>query len=485
MKTVKAEYKRDLQNNYLVLEIPVDAEESGYRMQMAEQNRIEGLLSFRSARKDGVLQLHYEITSMQPLASMFEKKVMGYRDLVFVLTGIRNTLEEMQKYLLNPAQILFDPQYMFVSADRKRVELCYAPGQENDAAITVLAEFFLKRLNHEDWQAVVIGYEFYQRALEENFSLQRVLREILSTVREQEGQISEKPRETEEYRRRAEPDADDERYDGAAKRGAANRGAEREAVNWGATNRSAEREVSKRGTANRNTEQENVREERSEYGEVRKKGRFAGKLFSMIHPAVLLSGLFLTAILEIIFYLGYLNLTETGGIFFLLTSVEMLINRFWRNREEKRQQEKNRWIDDEEDEEYRILQEEMYAEPVWEEELQETRCLIPSSGGERMRLVCTKCGGREADYPDIIVGREPVCVGKIKGEADILLDSPTVSRMHAKLSCKDGSCFVKDLNSKNGTFCKGERLRPQEERRLAPGDTVAFAEVEYRVEKQC
>ena len=45
---------------------------------------------------------------------------------------------------------------------------------------------------------------------------------------------------------------------------------------------------------------------------------------------------------------------------------------------------------------------------------------------------------------------------------------------------KAQGCSVKDLNSRNGTFCNGERLRPQGQRTIQEGDIIAFAEIEYR-----
>ena len=81
---------------------------------------------------------------------------------------------------------------------------------------------------------------------------------------------------------------------------------------------------------------------------------------------------------------------------------------------------------------------------------------------------------------DIFVGSSPVYVGKVKGESDVILDSPTVSRRHARLECREGVYYVKDLNSRNGTFCNGRRLRPQEQCQFVQGDEISFAEIGYR-----
>jgi hypothetical protein len=527
---VKAEYKRDLQNNYLILEIPEEAEEDSYRIRMAEQNQIAGLLSFHSSRRDGVLQLHYEVTSLQPLESMFEKKAMQYEDIVAVLAGIGNTLEEMQRYLLNPAQLVFDPQYIFLKPERRDTKLCYIPGSQNDSSITMLAEFILKRLDHEDRQAVVIGYSLYQKALEENFSLQRTLKEILTSVKAEEAcaknresfaerqmgkmpelrqdlsyqesceipelrqklwrnEMPEMPEQHWNLRRNEMPEIPELRRNLRQREVSEN--AEYGISGWknqmpvGGWQEEPEYEVThKKRRKNRNSENKNERTKNNENRnrESADKGTITGKLFSIIHPAVLLTGLFGIAALEIIFYLGYLNLTQAGGIFFLLISVEMLINKFWQKVRDKKQQEETQWLQeaDGEDELYQILREEMYEEPENGNPMEETRCLVPEESEDGLRLVCVYTSGASGGYPDIRIGQEPVYIGKVKGESDVLLDSPTVSRIHARLSCRDGICYVKDLNSKNGTFCNGERLRPQEEREIAEEDRIAFAEVEYR-----
>ncbi|MCD7736224.1 MAG: DUF6382 domain-containing protein, partial [Lachnospiraceae bacterium] len=177
---MKTDYKRDLQNNYLILEVPEEKEEDGYGLRMAEQNQVKGLLPIHESRRDGMLYLHYEITSKQTLESQHEKKTMGYQDILYILSEIRDTLENMRKYLLSPQQLIFAPELIYVLPERGGLLLCYYV-REHEFPITVLAEFILKRLDHRDRQAVALGYGFFQQAAGANFSLAETLREILAT----------------------------------------------------------------------------------------------------------------------------------------------------------------------------------------------------------------------------------------------------------------------------------------------------------------
>ena len=61
----------------------------------------------------------------------------------------------------------------------------------------------------------------------------------------------------------------------------------------------------------------------------------------------------------------------------------------------------------------------------------------------------------------ILVGRSP--------SADLKLDDPSVSRLHARIEMRDDGVYVEDLGSRNGTTVDGhavtapQRLEPDEE----------------------
>jgi ABC-type multidrug transport system ATPase subunit/pSer/pThr/pTyr-binding forkhead associated (FHA) protein len=81
-------------------------------------------------------------------------------------------------------------------------------------------------------------------------------------------------------------------------------------------------------------------------------------------------------------------------------------------------------------------------------------------------------------YPitaELSLGRDPAC--------DIQLDSPGVSRLHARLLLQADAILLEDLGSSNGTFVNGVRLRPS--RQLIPGDEIHLGQsvaFEYQAE---
>jgi adenylate cyclase len=74
----------------------------------------------------------------------------------------------------------------------------------------------------------------------------------------------------------------------------------------------------------------------------------------------------------------------------------------------------------------------------------------------------------------LVVGRAP--------SSDIAIFDPTISRRHAELQVDESGLRVRDLGSSNGTFHNGERIEDSDAVALAPGDTITFGKVAFRVQ---
>jgi pSer/pThr/pTyr-binding forkhead associated (FHA) protein len=68
------------------------------------------------------------------------------------------------------------------------------------------------------------------------------------------------------------------------------------------------------------------------------------------------------------------------------------------------------------------------------------------------------------------VGRAP--------RADFVVDAPLVSRIHCRLTLQDDGVLVEDLDSTNGTFVNGTRVKRI---LLASGDTLRVGRMEFSV----
>jgi hypothetical protein len=108
-----------------------------------------------------------------------------------------------------------------------------------------------------------------------------------------------------------------------------------------------------------------------------------------------------------------------------------------------------------------------------EESDEEAGVSLEEVAGERPALVVRSGGGRtgETFHPEgetTTIGRSPDC--------GIFLDDVTVSRRHAVLIERDGSFFIEDQGSLNGTFLNRRRI---ESAQLRDGDELQIGK--YRL----
>lgn len=95
-------------------------------------------------------------------------------------------------------------------------------------------------------------------------------------------------------------------------------------------------------------------------------------------------------------------------------------------------------------------------------------------------------GAPAVQLPQLIdeSGREhPIRPGTtvIGREGDVLLADSRVSRRHAQISSADGTMYLEDLGSTNGTKLNGDKLVAGEKRSIKGGDKISFGGLEMQV----
>lgn len=79
----------------------------------------------------------------------------------------------------------------------------------------------------------------------------------------------------------------------------------------------------------------------------------------------------------------------------------------------------------------------------------------------------------------IDLGRLPITVGKLSSAVDISIQDNSLSRMHVRFFKEGGRISMTDLNSTNGTFKNGMRLRPNETVIIEPGDEIGIGKLKF------
>lgn len=461
---MRAEYKRDMNHNYLILHGEEVPDTDSYQVRMLVGNGMPSLLKCRLQGIDGNFLIYYDITSKQSVASMYETKKMGLEDLRLIFGGFVQAMEEMAEYLMDPGQLLVQPEYMYLDVEKKKLYFCCMPGKAGDVRqdFRVLTEYILPKIDHEDGDAVILGYGVYRRALEDTFHLEYVKEEIYKGRDSREKRIPESCKEKEidkekgQFREQYENQSGDSPW-------------EMETAN---------------PFENRDRE-----DEKKSPVSLRKK-----ILFSLLGAFVLI----ITAGAAV---LGFLPGLQAGAVLSgcaAFLGIGMLAYRFRKKHKGSIEKKRGR-------QEIQEIQE-IQREPIWKTEQEKESGWQPQmSAEEEMSVPQTLEEEPKAkDFgetvvlsagvvqgPATLVSREPgelatiylqedmTVIGKMETAVDAVIDLPTVSRIHAKIRRRDQEYYLSDLNSRNGTAVNGRLLKEGEDYQLQNEDEVDFAQARY------
>ncbi|MEE1114893.1 MAG: DUF6382 domain-containing protein, partial [Eubacterium sp.] len=162
-----AEYRRNMKRTNLILMDCADTDRESYRVRMITLCGVKGFLPCRLQEVDGKLLYCYDVTSKIPLRSLFENKNIGKNILEKLFRSLSEALENLGECLLPEDGILLDPEYIYTDAEQKEILYCYCPGVETtfEEEMKELGEYLLPRLDHEDTDAVIMAYSFYQQTV--------------------------------------------------------------------------------------------------------------------------------------------------------------------------------------------------------------------------------------------------------------------------------------------------------------------------------
>ena len=480
-----AEYKRDVSHNYLILREEEKVNTASYQVRMLTGNVIPSILKCRLQGLDGNLLFYYDITSRQSLASFYEQRKFHRKDLHMLFCGFIRVMEEMAEFLMNTDQLLLCPEYIFLDIEKREVKFCCLPDYHHpiQEQFRELTEYLLPRLDHEDSQAVSMGYGVYRKAMETGFQLEHIKKAIYQN-REVTGKNDNKDSAQKQGQKPPENNLD----------GADNFGEkiQEKADVSHLLETDVENKTSKRKKDKKKEESDSQKSS----------NEWTGALLCVFTAAVLI-------ILLILRYLGYLPGIPAEAIFggaIILLALAAFLSWTAEKKKQKKQmsaewrKKVKRELDDtyESSSEKRRKErnpEDLYEADSVQEKMPEWgdgKYKMPEQTGETENYgetVVLSAGQTEG--PASLVSREPgelatiyldrdlMVIGKMENAADAVISLPTVSRIHAKIRKADDEYYLSDLNSRNGTSVNGRLLKTGEEYQLQDEDQVEFAQARY------
>lgn len=100
--------------------------------------------------------------------------------------------------------------------------------------------------------------------------------------------------------------------------------------------------------------------------------------------------------------------------------------------------------------------------------------------GNRKNLVIELSGNEEKSIVQMENGEK--ILGRDKNAADMVVSDRSVSRRHAALCEQDGSVFIEDLSSTNGTFVNDIRIPENKRWKLRKGDILRIGDKKYSID---
>lgn len=454
---MRAEYKRDMNHNYLILYGEDEINTDSYQVRMLVGNVIPSLLKCRIQGMDGRFLVYFDITSKQALSVLYEEKKMGVEDLRLIFGGFVKAMEDAAEYLMNPGQFIISPEYIYTDIEKQEIYFCMMPGYEKDIKeqFQFLTEYILPKIDHQDQDAVILGYGVYKRAMEDSFHLEHIKEELYKT----QGQQGTTTTKAEQMKTESEQRQESEDFN-----------LEEEGF-W---------------------ENEEINQEFVRDGEKSKRLSLPQKTGVIVLAAILLCGIAATTLM------GYLPYLETGtilGIIIVLVACVMLFvyvskikkkpGALRQGREEERDKPKGitgKVPTDHTDQSQNTIQSVVKStnKPVVKSsqlhaDYGETVVLSAGAVSGQASLVSKEPG----ELATIYINEDLTVIGKLETACDAVISLPTVSRIHAKIKKKEDAYYLTDMNSRNGTAVNGRLLLPDEEYQLEPEDEVDFAQARY------
>ena len=535
-----AEYKRDLNHSYLILTTEKTVDTASYPVRMLLGNTVPALLRCRIQGLDGRTLFYYEITSRQSLPSFYENRLLGAEDLQFILGCFIEIMEKLEEYLLDPAQLVLNPDYIYIDLSKKELCFCYLPGYEKQMEVQfrILIEYLLPKIDHADARAVALGYGVYRKTLEEEFHLEDIREELYHIhTKPQKGTASQ---DETFHTISQQVSGDSKAVWQKIKQGQEDLKKDtflcdvEERFSWDNGNKNQENRKRKIKNGKKKEQRKNQREKKEKNtvkAEKRKKNLLL--LTGCATGTVILMGILIASQFN---YLPPVRTQDIFGTAIIVLGIVIFLYLFFPKSSGRKRKEKENLKEliqeaqkresfarpDEillsvEDSEKVFLHKEMQdlskntSNKPDSQGFTESHAIcreIEPSGGLGQQISGMKKGNEwksESDDfhetvllsvgnnkgPASLVSKEPgelatiflneelTVIGKMKTAADVVIPLPTISRIHAKIRRKDQQYYLTDLNSRNGTAVNGRMLRGEEEYLLQNEDEVDFAQARY------
>lgn len=424
----------DNRGNYVIVDIHEGCNIIGHQIKMIQNNCIDSILPIELRQTDNIIKVYYNIGSKKRLLDCDNISIKQYKA---ILLNTLKTIINCQKYFLSENRFNIAPENIYVSVDMKP-NLIYIPISNNDydiyKQVKTLVEFLLTKVDTDDKKAVLISHDAFKVVQGENYNLNQLYDLINNYGECEEDNVKQdnvvnvlkqsKPRSNNDEKKRPKAERIKNQKNNKVKVGK---------IKYQNTGMSIGKRLSELY------------------------GRFNDKYCL----AILLIQIAMIIVVGLLITIGVsqnMDVATILGLLIILSVVDIIIIRRIKGYTKTNVQSSK--------------DEELITEGLTNadetmmltSEIDEVPYLISSSDSEAKHIEICK---------------SPFVIGKMDKYVDLTINNNTVSRVHAEIIREEDEYYVRDINSKNGTFIEDDRLDINKKYKIDDGSMIAFSDTSY------
>ena len=471
---MKVSYRRDLNKSFMAV-VPEEGSYEDFELQMLRHNQIKGILSMLQLNEDGEISYIYDISGHQALDNCLRRKNINAEFIRRLMEAICEVSKELQNFLLDEQALVIQEDMIFVSP-KSEFRFAYLPGRKESVSLGFqkLMEQVLGCIDGTDQNCATFCYRLYQKTLEDNFTLSGFLEESQCQAMENRdlfnpASICNKDFDTQgetssSYNQQHEPSACQNQLSGEYFFQHPDSGkGKNTSMRHKLFSSDPEPKQSK------HTGPEGFMPQQSQKAPVESKG---SKLKDLLTKEI-----------------SFKNRKKTSKAATKPDKQAFKKESIGKSDKKSSLSRLGKWILGDNPKEDNQKKEEEYSSPVsdysfateckpmmvCEDNVHPTVFIGAQSGKESGRFQYQGFG-RESDFE---ADKDEIYIGTNLNEVDIVLHSPTVSRIHARVLHENDGYFIEDMNSTNGTFVNDIQLEYRQKRQLSSGDIVRLGDVRF------
>ena len=507
---MKTSFAKNYSKNYILLEdFPNYDYKNDFRIQMLSNNSISNTLDFSYTIIDNKPVFKYDITSKQSFSSLFLTNLITYKAYTNIILSLMDTIGLLEEYLIDINSLLIDENYIYLDPEKYTTSFIVCPALDFDfyAQLSTFLENILKRIDHSDDQLVLLAYRLSSEASKDSFNISMLKSIILSSgIYPKESSSCENIMPTTDSSKKFPMSSFSlmDKTPSSSSNNVLNNVPNIIRHDISFINSSDSSKLSDNNipdnfnTSNQATDNSSIfsklfvslRNFNNKSKVIHNMSENSTTLYtistSFYIKSVLLDGIFVLLLLSTIYCKVNNYISDKLSVFLLclaliilIGSIKYLYTIFPAAKIQVKSQPfitENNISDEKIPENTPSTFMTTPDFPAESEEFGDTILLSRQSGtSTNHRLVYTG-----TDYVhNVPINSYPFTIGKLKTSADMIINNPLISRIHACIYYENNSFFIEDMNSSNGTFVNDTLLAPHEKFKISEGDKITFSHLTY------